>query len=196
MMDARHRLGACVCLIFLIPAGLRPVHADGNWAVSVYGARWSDNRFLEILQGQTALRSSYLAALAVSYEFDRWEDRLGLEFEGNLARHFVEQDHYEINLILIGRWRAFPWDSRVPTTVAFGAGPSLALGTPGLERARDDPHPSKLLNFLLAELTVGHPRQPDWSLFTRIHHRSGAGRLVGGVKGGSNFVALGVRRHF
>ncbi len=195
-MDTRYRLGACVFLLFFIPAGLRPVHADGNWAVSVYGARWSDNRFLEILQGQTALRSSHLAALAVSYEFDRWEERLGLEIEGNFARHFGEQDHYEINLILIGRWRAFPWNSWLPATVAFGAGPSLALGTPELERDEDDPDPSRMLNFLLAELTVGHPHHPDWSIFTRIHHRSGAGRLVGGVKGGSNFIALGVRRHY
>ncbi len=185
----------CVVFCFLMP-DLATASADREWSLSFYGAKWSDNRFVEIIRGETKLRSSHLAAVAVSYEFDSICDLFSAELEGNIARHFGVQDHYEVNMILIGRWLAFPWDNMLPTTLAFGSGPSLALGTPVLERDDEDGRVSRFLNFLLAEITVGHPRHPDWSAFLRIHHRSGAGGWLGGITGGSNFVGLGIRHHF
>ncbi|WP_155890787.1 hypothetical protein [Desulfuromonas sp. TF] len=44
--------------------------------------------------------------------------------------------------------------------------------------------------------TLGLPRVPRWRLSARIHHRSGVFGLFDGVRGGSNFMGLGVTYRF
>jgi hypothetical protein len=48
----------------------------------------------------------------------------------------------------------------------------------------------------MVELAFAPPSQPNWSVFLRVHHRSGVHGLFNGVSGGSNFLALGVRYGF
>jgi hypothetical protein len=55
---------------------------------------------------------------------------------------------------------------------------------------------ARLLNYLMFELAVAVPQRPQWTLFARVHHRSGAFGLFDGVSGGSNVVGAGVRYSF
>jgi hypothetical protein len=54
---------------------------------------------------------------------------------------------------------------------------------------------TRALVHLMFEVTCAPPQTRDWSLFLRIHHRSGVFGLVSDADG-SNFIGLGLRHHF
>ena len=173
-------------------------HGDGvppqrpETSVFAYGARWTDNRFLEILQFETAMRDSYLAAVGISRQLHRFGENLHLEGELNAARHWGQQDHFELNAAASLRWTRFPWDRLTDTSAAWGIGPSRAFGDPVIE----DRRPSRTQVFMVAELAFAPPatRQGSWEAFLRIHHRSGVFGVVSDASG-SNFIATGLRFH-
>lgn len=82
--------------------------------------------------------------------------------------------------------------------VSGGLGLSHTFGTPSYEDGpKDDPsrrYRTQLLILLEAEWSVAS--LPDWSLVTRIHHRSGAYGLIAPRQVGSNFIVAGVRYRF
>jgi hypothetical protein len=108
--------------------------------------------------------------------------------------------HQEFNAVIVARWLAFPWDDIVDTSIAFGEGISYATKNPRVEidqpaqnHGYDYPI-SKWLNYLLVEYTFSLPKVfPDWSVFCRIHHRSGVYGLFNNYSGGSDFLTFGLR---
>ena len=82
--------------------------------------------------------------------------------------------------------------------VSGGLGLSHTFGTPSYEDGpKDDPsrrYRTQLLILLEAEWSLAS--LPDWSLVTRIHHRSGAYGLIAPRQVGSNFIVAGVRYRF
>lgn len=174
-------------------AEAREPRRDGEHAVTVFAAQMADNDWHEIVSlDNVGFRQTYLAGMAVSREMagtKRW----AIEVEGQAARHFGAQDHWELNAALVGRWRAFPWSESVATSVAFGIGPSFATRVPSEEVARDGSS-NRLLLYWMAELEAGPPDRP-WSGLVRLHHRSSAYGAVA-ENGGSNFITVGVRRRF
>jgi hypothetical protein len=188
------RLGAAVVLAFNVFVS-GPAVAEGEWYVSAYWAKNSPDRLLDILQiSVPELRSSYLNALAVNYAYAegsliRWE------LEGQVARHYGMQHHWEANVLIVARWMHFPWDHWLDTRVAYGGGLSYALEKPYLEPRREPEREdsTRLLHYLLVELEVTLPGAQRWSAFGRIHHRSGVFGIFDNVRGGSNFIGVGVR---
>lgn len=163
--------------------------------VFVYGARWTDNRWADIMRGQTEFEGSYLGAVGVSQALRRFSEDLLLEAEVSLARHWGEQDHFELNAALNLRWSRFPWDRWVDTTFAYGLGPSYAFTQPAVEAEPDQPA-SRGLVFMVTELTFAPPQADGrWAGLLRIHHRSGAFDLVSEASG-SNFIATGIRYRY
>jgi hypothetical protein len=121
---------------------------------------------------------------------------LKLGIEGQLVRHFGGHPHGEANGLMLVRWTRFPWHRSINTTFAAGAGVSYANEVPELEQI-ELRKSDLLLGYLLFELTLGLPSHPQWSLSTRIHHRSGAdGHFSDGVYGASNALGLGVSYSF
>jgi hypothetical protein len=175
-------------------------NTTANGHVAFYVARNSPDRLLDIIrQPPPALRDSHLATLAYGHvlgqgRFVRWE------VEGQLVNHWGMQDHWEANVALVARWMHFPWDHIIDTRFAFGEGLSWASEVPPLEprAGREDEGSVRLLNYLLVEWEFMLPPGPraQWSVFTRIHHRSGVAGTFGGVRGGSNFVGVGTRYTF
>ena len=95
------------------------------------------------------------------------------------------------------RWLPFPWDRYLDTSFAFGNGFSFATADPELEIIDYDKNEtSQWLYYILVELAFQVPRQLQWDLFVRIHHRSSVFGLIKNVHAGSNFVGLGLRYHF
>lgn len=162
-------------------------------AITLFGARMADNNWIEIAAlDDVGVRDAWLAGVGVSRELagsPRWT----LELEGQGVRHFGEQQHWEFNAALIARWRAFPWSSELPTSLAFGLGPSYATQVPAEEVARNDSS-ARLLLYWVAELEIGVP-DTSWSGIAGLHHRSTAYGLFA-EDGGSNWLTLGVRRRF
>lgn len=82
--------------------------------------------------------------------------------------------------------------------VAGGLGLSHTFGTPSYEDTpKDDPgrrYRTQMLILLEAEWSLAS--LPDWSLVTRIHHRSGAYGLIAPRQVGSNFIVAGLRYRF
>jgi hypothetical protein len=192
----RAAMGAVLCLAMAPPAQaemdaplLEPRH------VSVYVAKNASDRFKDIVTDFSAdFRSSYLGAVTYSTTLTegRW---IRWELEGQFVQHAGMQSHQELNGVLVARWMHFPWDNYVNTRFAFGEGISIASRVPPLE-PRSDPdeeESTRVLNYLLVELEFAPPGDSRWSSFIRVHHRSGVYGLFGNVKGGSNFVGLGVR---
>lgn len=162
-------------------------------AATVFGAQMADNNWHEIVAlDDVAMRDAYLVGVGLSREVARSPD-WALEVEGQAVRHFGGQNHWEFNGAVVGRWRGFPWRETVPTSVAFGIGPSYATQVPSEEVARDG-ESARFLLYWVAELEVGLPDRP-WSGIARLHHRSNAYGVLAD-DGGSNWLTLGIRRRF
>ncbi len=183
-------LGACV---------LGSARADDRlFHLAVYGGKAAEERMLDILtRYRTGFRDARLVAVApgmIVSEHRRW--RQELEFQA--LKHFGDQDHWEFNAAWLGRWMDFPWDHRLDTRAALGLGVSWAGEVPPIEpRAKlDEGESARFLGYVAIELEFALPRAQDWSGFARLHHRSNAFGLFDGDRGGSNFIALGLRRRF
>jgi len=163
-----------------------------KWAVSLYYARLNDGALDETLTFSANSENSSLLVLALSRRFYTFRDWFDLEFEGQVAKHFQEQNHCEFNLLGTFRWIKFPWDQYVDTSVAAGAGLSYATAEPEIE-LKNHENVSKFLGYLMFEVAFSLPPLPQWDLFARIHHRSGAGGTFAGVEGASNAYGIGIR---
>ncbi len=167
---------------------------DKPSAITVFGGSMTDNDWEDAFAPWTLdFRDSTFVGLAVSHGIGRFDHRLGFEIEGQVVRHFGDQDHWEFNLPIIGRWEAFPWDAVVDTSLAFGVGPSYSSAKPKVEVANDGDS-RRLLVYWMLEIEVGPPDK-GWSAIFRLHHRSGAFGLVAD-EGGSNAMVIGLKQRF
>jgi hypothetical protein len=171
------------------------VKADRYWAITAYGARLTDGDVDDSVTFNSDFEDSYLLAVALSRRFYTFRDLLDFELEGQIVKHFEDQDHWEFNGLLVSRWLPFPWDNYIDTTLAMGAGLSYATETPEIE-AKNHSDTSQLLAYLLFEATFALPDFPQWSVVARLHHRSGAFGTFNGVYGASNALGAGIRYNF
>jgi hypothetical protein len=163
-------------------------------ALAVFGGVLTDNDWQETFEPwDVDYRQSGFVAVAASHVLSQPDPRYSFEIEGQIVRHFGDQDHWELNLPIIARWHAFPWDDVIDTSLAFGAGPSYASEVPPVE-VENDGDSQRFLVYWTAEVEVGPPAD-DWRFFFRLHHRSGAFGLVAD-EGGSNAYVIGVRFPF
>ncbi len=95
------------------------------------------------------------------------------------------------------RWRRLPWNHIVATSLSIGEGLSVVNRVPDVEILTTEiGGTSKLLNYLMLEMTLAVPSLPYLQLVGRIHHRSGMFGVFGDAQeSGSNTVGLGVRWH-
>ncbi len=135
---------------------------------------------------------SGLFGLAGAIEWPLGASRASLGLEAQIVKHFGEQDHWEVNLPAVARYRfAAP---RLPVdSVAFGLGLSHASAVPAIEIAREG-QSRRTLFYWTAEIAFRTPAE-DVSVALRLHHRS-SGFGAFGDSGSSNAMVLGVRRHF
>ncbi|MCG6905811.1 MAG: hypothetical protein LJE63_04230 [Desulfobacteraceae bacterium] len=185
---------AFLCLIVLSPSPTLAASRERPWALLAYGAIYTEDRLDDILTLRPSVEDSYLVALALNREFARTHRFLGWEGEGQVVKHFGDQDHFEFNALVVARWHHFPWNRRLDTTLAVGEGLSWATETPELEKENHS-HATQMLNYLMFELTLAPPGS-RWYWSGRIHHRSGVFGLFDGVHGASDFIGMGLGYRF
>jgi hypothetical protein len=180
--------------LVLLLAGRGQALAGDRLMVGLYGGRTCYDS-LESIFSDREYADSYISALTVGKGVGGYKHYLDLEVEGQIVKHWGDQDHFEFNALLGLRWLPFPWDRYLDTSFAVGEGLSYATDDPEIELEKHD-RTARLLNYLMFELAVAVPQRPQWTLFARVHHRSGAFGLFDGVSGGSNVVGAGLRYAF
>jgi len=163
------------------------------WALTLYGAFQSSENIGWTLLPPTDLEAGHgLIAGALSRRMMTILDRADVELEGQLVKHFGSGTG-EINFTSIGRWIRFPWNDKLPTTIALGLGLSYATDIPAYELITHGNETGKFLTYVLFEGTLSHPNMRHWEFVYRIHHRSGFFGLFGGVTGASNAIGFGTK---
>jgi hypothetical protein len=170
---------------------------DRGGAFTVYAGRitdapaWHD---LVTKPQDTGFVDAYIAVAAMSLEFAKFrEGAWVLEGESQVGYNFGDQHHWEFNVAAMPRWRRFPWNHYVDTSVAFGLGLSWATEIPEVEVALEG-ESHQLLVYWVIDVTVGPPNS-RWAASIRLHHRSPAFGTFGD-DGGMNAPSLGVRYSF
>ncbi len=174
-----------------------PAQAEGDWALTLYGARLNNYTLDKTLIFKARYTDSYVGVLALSWRAFSFRPYFDIEVEGQVGKHFGGgQDNWEVNAVPVARWRYFPWNDYLRTSVAVGAaGVSWALGTPVLEGS-GVPHPSRVLSYEMFEVAVSLPQWPNWAVVARLHHRSAMGGLIGNNQCASNAIGFGIKYVF
>ena len=165
-----------------------------KWFLTAYAGAHAQDDFNDVVTFQPSFEdNAYIGVMALGREWWQYKKYLSFELEGQIAKHFNKDTHWEFVGVLIGRWNYFPWDKFVDTSFAVGDGISYYTDVSEVEK-NDDDDAQRTLNYLLLELALGLPEYPRWNLVLRLHHRSSVFGLVGA--GGSNFVCGGVKFAF
>jgi hypothetical protein len=175
----------------------RPAGAEDafKWALTVSAGRYTDQYLYEDVLRQHALvfENTWLMNVALAHPFSVGA-RHQWELEGQVDKYAGQQQHWELNGLILWRWTDFPWNRWLRTTAAIGDGVSYATVVPPLELASNTNTGSqRVLNYFLIETTFAPPQARNWALVVRVHHRSGILGLYGGVHGGSNVISVGTK---
>lgn len=167
-----------------------------GWAATFYSGPLTSQNTSDFIV-DFHFEGSEIVALAGSKELVRvWDNKLDFELEAQAVQYVGKQTHFEFNpIVFIARWRSFPWNHIVCTTFAAGEGLSIATSPPKLEK-RTHPRYNKILNYLMAELTLSLPSMPQWAIIARYHHRSGVFGAYNGVHDASTAFAAGIKYWF
>ncbi len=139
---------------------------------------------------------SKLAGIGISRELARSADgSLGFETEAMAMRHWGDQRLWEAVALGMVRWHNLPWNTHLNSTLGAGAGVSHVSKISVIEQARNAKQ-ARTIGYLGFEATAAPKSAEDWQGVLRWHHRSGGYGTFNGVKGGSNYLLLGVRRTF
>jgi len=173
----------------------KSAYAENEWKLTVYAAKLSIASLGDTLTFNGDYENSYIAVVAVTKRVLSFGRLIDIEVEGQVGKHFGEQNHLEVNALPVIRWLPFPWDAYMDTSFAAGAGLSYAFETPKVELIGVD-HSPKLLGYLMLELAFSLPKEPQWGLVARLHHRSGANGLFSNRLDASNAVGFGIKYTF
>jgi len=185
--------GLAMIFLNLIPFSTEGAQRD--WAITLYSGRLTNSPLDGTAIGDFYFEDAYFIDLGLSRRIYTFQDYFNIEIEGQIAKHFGDQDNGEFCLIAYLRWLLFPWNKHLNTSFAAGAGLSYATSVPAIE-AKHYEKTSQFLGALMFEFAFSLPHVPQWSLVTGIHHRSGAGGVFNGVQGASNAWVIGTRYSF
>lgn len=208
-------IAAALLLLLLLPAGAaaggepaqRPRFfgpCDGDCAITFYGGPFIEDSMADILlkSPEPPLTWDYrgddgIIAVAMSRRLATILGQIDLEPELGFGQRIGRQNEREIWAALFARYRGFPWDDHVVTTMALSTGFNYATGISAVERERAEPASgARLLHFFSPEVTFAHPGRPDVELVFRFHHRSGVFGLVSDTRGGAHYGTVGLRFRF
>lgn len=166
------------------------------WSVMLYQGFATSTDLGQTLVFDIKSEDSQFTGLVANRKMFSFWRYFTFELEGQVLRHYGKQEHWEYNGLFMIRFHPFLLDPTIDIEFAVGEGLSYATQIPVIEQEQHPDASSRFLNYLVFEIAFTPAQYRAWSLVTRIHHRSGAFRLFNGTRGGSNFLALGVRYHF
>jgi hypothetical protein len=186
---------AVIFLSFIAFSTAKAQNAQRDWALTLYFGRLTDSDLTQTAVFNFKFEDAYFIDAGLSRRLYTYRNYFNLEVEGQIAKHFGDQDQWEFDLVSYFRWLLFPWDEYWNTSFAAGAGLSYATSVPKIE-AKNYDDTAQFLGALMFEFAFSLPQVPEWKLVTGIHHRSGAFGLFNGVHGASNAWTVGLRYSF
>jgi hypothetical protein len=182
-----------------------------EWAVTVMGGVLNETSFGQILYAPwtSDFVDTQLLSGTVSkriHEFS--EDSLiapywflgpdwFIDWEVGAGQRFGNSKASEFWTALYLNYDGFPWSNTVYMTFGTSIGLNYATSISDLEvRKSENGKGNKLLHYFSPEITFADPDHKDLAIVARWHHRSGVFGLIDGVKGGSTFLSIGIRKHF
>jgi hypothetical protein len=123
-----------VTMVYLL--GVAPgVALAKDFSMAIYGGQLTREKWERALSSGADFTDATIVVAAASWTAFRFCDgKLSCELEAQAGKYFGDQDHWEFNLPILGlRWHRFPWDDHLATSLAWGSGPSYAMGVPQIE---------------------------------------------------------------
>ncbi|MBT9384167.1 hypothetical protein KM176_09875 [Pseudooceanicola sp. CBS1P-1] len=196
-------IGALALLPVAAQAGETP------WRVGIFEGQWAATRLpllpYNLVTGGLSFRDSYLTSVIVSRQVGEADLRvpgtaLGLagvrfELEGTLSRHSGLQDHDEATLGVMTRSRDYTGRAGA-ISLGWANGLSWAFSPPDYEYGVDGVRGEKtrqLQYYMGFEAEYTPVGAQHFSLFARLHHRSGIYGVISPSKTGSNILGVGLR---
>jgi hypothetical protein len=165
------------------------------WSLMIYQGWGTSASFAQTLLFDIKFEDSYFTGLVINRKMFPFWRYFSFELEGQVLKHYGQQDHWELAGLFLVRLHHSLLSSLVSTDFAVGWGLSYATEIPALEAELHD-NTSQLMNYLAFEVAFTLPEYREWTLVTRVHHRSGIFGTFNDANEGSNFFALGLRYHF
>ena len=97
---------------------------EHNWHLTAaIGTLLQNNMDEIVLQRKASSDGNYLVLLALARDIYKSKKWIGIELEGQIAKHFGDDnDQWEFLGLAVGRWYPFPWDRYIETSFGAGAG--------------------------------------------------------------------------
>jgi hypothetical protein len=193
----------------------RPVFADETphrgreWHATLFLNTWIDTRLPElpknVVTGNLQFRNAHFFGGAVSYvPIQRFDIPFfsytlrgnSVELEGQVVKHFGNQDHLETTGAVVIRSGEFRPLDKLSFNAAWANGLSYAFSHPAYERGADGVrgvNSRQLQYYMGIEMELTNPAMPNLHLVTKLHHRSGIYGLISPSKTGSNYIGVGLR---
>jgi hypothetical protein len=144
----------------------------------------------------TDFSTSYLASVSFVYRVYKFPS-IPLQFEGefDVGKRFHGANQWDFAVAPVARWMYFPWNKWVYTNFRLGMfGFSYATGISAWEQENSgNDKGSRLLQYLVGEVTFAASENSRSEAFIGVHHRSGDYGLFDGVSGASNYLGCGFR---
>jgi hypothetical protein len=170
-----------------------------NCMVTGYVGRYVDTPMSDIFASFSAapwdwkFKNSTFVGGTFSREVVRYGDWWAFETEIGAGKRFGKLDAFESWAALYWRWKAFPWNDYVRTTIGVSTGLNWASEVDRVEREKSS-HTSQVLHFLSPEITFGLPSNENLDLVFRFHHRSGGKLSVfKNTSGAAQYQSIGLR---
>ena len=175
----------------------------GDCATTIYWGTYVQDSLGDLFispeaPGALNYHNDHLVATALSRDAAQFfHGHLHLEPEVGIAQRYGQQDETEVWAALFFRYRGFPWDDVIVTSVAASTGLNYASDVSEVEQDRaNDGQGSQLMHFFSPEVTFALPSHPGTELVFRMHHRSGVFGLVSDAWGGAQYATVGLRIRF
>lgn len=204
----------CMALVALIMTHLMQARAKPDDAVMERKdaqSQFGHSPFVKVFRGPHVPKKLSEITISNPLEWKQTKERIGvvatgtkirdilsgaltLEWESLYAQHWGTSEFRELGGAIYARWNRFPWNNYIKTSLSVGIGPSITD-----KAAYYEPHNGTRSRGLLQlnfEIYLYSPADPRWALLFRIQHRSGVFKLINSVRGGSNFLTIGIRRQF
>jgi len=180
-----------------VEAAAEPVSWRHGWSLTGLAGPLTTRDSSEIFFGAEWDTVAGSAGLAVSKEAFRWADRASFEVEGQVFQRVGGMELWEASALAVARWRDFPWNDRLSTSLAAGYGPSYASDVPASVLDGDGDLPG-WLGMLMVEASFAPSEDSAWALVARYQHRSSTFGLFGGngSQDETTAVLLGVKWRF
>jgi hypothetical protein len=139
---------------------------------------------------------TYILTLSASRTLVRYGKYFSIDPEIGVGRYLGDAYGTEVWAAVYLRWRYFPWNDYVRTSIGVGFGPNIAdnvaVGSTGVRTTSG----VGIANYFSPEIELSLPSQPDVGLVVRYHHRSSIWGVLPNTSGSAQFWTAGLRVHF